>query len=70
MIYKNLDRNKITNKFKKITAVTKTAIIIKVSTNIYNDCSIMYKHAMVLKDKPKWLAAMQDKLNSQKKQKT
>ena len=53
----------MTDKFRKIVIVTKTAATIKVSIDIYDNCPIMYEQAIILKDKFKWLTAIQDKLN-------
>ena len=63
IIYKGLNRNKMADKFKKITAVTKAAATIKIPTNIYNNCPTMYEQTITSKDKFKWLAVIQDKLN-------
>ena len=60
----------MTDKFKKIIIITKAAVTTKIPTNIYNDCLITYKQTIISKNKPKQLAAIQDKFNSQKKQKT
>ena len=68
--YKDLDRDKMTDKFKKMAAVTKAAATTKVSADTYDDCPTTYKQAMASKDKPKWLAAMRDELNLQEKQGT
>ena len=45
----------MTDKFRKITIIIKIVAIIKVPANIYDDCLIIYKQVMTLKDKPKWL---------------
>ena len=38
--------------------VIKAAVTTKILTDIYNNCSTMYKQAMALKNKPKWLVAI------------
>ena len=63
MVYESLSRDKMINKFKKMITVTKITVIIKVPINIYNNYLIIYKQAIILKDKLKWLTVMQDKLN-------
>ena len=54
----------MTDKFKKVITVIKAVDIIKFFIKTYNDYPIIYKQTMILKNKLKWFAVMQDKLQS------
>ena len=62
-----MSQNKIINKFKKVTTIIKTAAIIKISAKTNNDYPKMYKKAIISENKHKWLIAIKDKLQLQKK---
>ena len=56
----------MTNKFKKITTITKAAVIIKIFAKTDNNYPKTYKQIIIFKNKHKWFTVMKDKLQLQK----
>ena len=64
MMYKGLGRDQMAEKFRKVAAVTRH------TAETDDDCPATYEQAMASRDQHKWLAAMQDELQSQEEQGT